>query len=397
MSQVQEVYVAGNPLVTRRGDTYGGARKCGDDSCDTEVQDRRVSSPEDAELLVVHPQGIAVSETFRRIKEQVKKLLSEKFDQNPSGMRVISDPYAIPDIARTGRVDDRFVSRFQKESGKSLSETGSLLSDIATELKTIKSRIALTIQLDQSGSLHHYLADGAEARLGRFLRDEGFIYDASDDRLTLHRAKELLEGFGWDAPKKETELRELIKMIRLVSFSDGKPLGRVRVKRALSGAAGRFVPLPLTLFKPEIFGLLASHIDGSIFKPEEITVEPERVIRDGMSLEALRLSWEHPDEVNYDKDGIPYHNLRNAFTVDSKGRLGTRCLGVVAGTFVRLASRYPSANVHYVMEEDLRNERVADAVVRGGIRLFEEKWLIQNPHVSCHIDYEMVKAEVSRI
>lgn len=352
MGSPKDVFVAGNPLVTRRGDTYGGGRKCDDTVCGVPAEPQGFTSPEDRELVVVNPQTAAISAVFSLIQRQVQASLKTKLRDNALANTVIADDHAIPDIAKRGTVDPRFIRRFQSSSGRSIDDTGDLLTDISTELQTIKENIALTLQLDQSGSLHHYFTENAEAQIGELLKANALVYDARDEQKTVENIKELIERFGWREPTTPEELKLCIKTLRLISFKDDKPMARTRVKPALAGAAGRFVPLPLSLFRPEVTGLIANHLDRSIFNISDVCVEPERVLRDIMPIEALRLGWDDVDDVNFDSNGQPYHPVKNAFVISPRGHWETKCLGVVAGTFVRLASRYPGAAVHYLMEED---------------------------------------------
>jgi len=342
-----------SPLATTRQHIFVEHAKCAD-SCDIPGQDRKDAdeglpgnAETDGNVLIQNSQATAVDAAMKSIRAETIRELIRHFSGVRKAVPIISDPFAIYDIARRGEVDGRFVTRFQEPGGSDIEVTGNLLQEVLRAVTRIKKKMALVLQLDQTGSLHHYFSQGGEAKLGQYLLESRLV--------------------------KHTSL----------------PPTRSAIKKVIQGPNGRYVPFSLDQFDPKIVALLEPHLDTSIFNIEEIGVEPERVLRDFMVFEAARMEWEHPDDINIDEKGNRYHPEKNVFVLDSRGKMETKCLGVVAGLAVRLATRFKGANVQMFMEEDLKGLRVEDGVIQAGLRVFKERWLPENPDPTFSVKNQM--------
>lgn len=385
MSSIEKkiIYVAGNPLILFHDQIFAGGRKCEVDRCELEPDEDGTSPETPSEddgsgLVVANAQATAIDATFTIIGNKLKDVLMDKFKTSGAGdplaSSIIHDAYAIYDLARASTVDPRFARRFRSTVDRDLDDTGSLLEEISQLISAFRARTRMTVQLDHGGNLYHFLR--------------------SND-LEAEEQKKMREG-------------ERILGERLLNLGLIGRISRHQIKKALAGPNGMKVPLTMDLFIPQVQGLVSNHLLQSIFRLEEIELDPERVLHDLMLREASRLDLDDPDDWNLDDSGIPFHPIKSVFInevikdasdkpaksrhSEIKTRLETKCLGIVAGLGVRLSALHDPGpiEIRMVMQRDPTKSRVTKDVIEAGLRVFREKWLTRNPSYQVTADCQMV-------
>lgn len=317
--------------------------KC-DVTCDTRAGEKAPTAPYLYDMPVaLNRQKTAMQSALENARQQFMGRLQTRLANTPAAGPVIEDQHAILSLAKTGYLDEDFPRRYLLATGECLSDTGDLISTVRQAALGIRQQIFFGIQLDQMGTLKHYMSAEGWRILGERIREMGFL------------------------PKD-------------LKLDPNAPLSTNQIKNAIQGPHGIEVPFYLNEFRGEIIDLVLPYIDASPFSIPDIEVHPEIVLRSLMLHLAESMDWKKPDEVNLDGT-VPFHPERNVFGLrrEPKGKesMVTACLGVIMGLLARIAKQHKDVRLITHMERDSHRLRVDESVILAAFNAYLKKIVVE--------------------